>query len=188
MAEAITGRSDAAALLAELTSRNAFVKRLPDSDRYRCHHMLKDCAALAFQKLPEETRTLYYNRYGQWFETHGMLLHALYAYRNGKNYDALLRVTQKDAGILLCSMPPDAVLSTLAECPEKTLRAHPAALLVADALHVQLEPGARNAEVETAAAGRGGRAPRVGARKSGAICWPSAICSRAFCITTTLTP
>lgn len=27
-------------------------------------------------------------------------------------------------------MPPDAVLSTLAECPEKTLRAHPAALLV----------------------------------------------------------
>ena len=130
MAEAITGRSDAAALLAELTSRNAFVKRLPDSDRYRCHHMLKDCAALAFQKLPEETRTLYYNRYGQWFETHGMLLHALYAYRNGKNYDALLRVTQKDAGILLCSLPPDSVLSTLAECPEKTLRAHPAALLV----------------------------------------------------------
>ena len=130
MAEAITGRSDAAALLAELTSRNAFVKRLPDSDRYRCHHMLKDCAALAFQKLPEEQRTLYYNRYGQWFETHGMLLHALYAYRNGKNYDALLRVTQKDAGILLCSLPPDAVLSTLAECPEKTLRAHPAALLV----------------------------------------------------------
>lgn len=60
--------------------------------------MLKDCAALAFQKLPEEQRTLYYNRYGQWFETHGMLLHALYAYRNGKNYDALLRVTQKDAG------------------------------------------------------------------------------------------
>ena len=130
MAEAITGRSDAAALLAELTSRNAFVKRLPDSDRYRCHHMLKDCAALAFQKLPEEQRTLYYNRYGQWFETHGMLLHALYAYRNGKNYDALLRVTQKDAGILLCSLPPDSVLSTLAECPEKTLRAHPAALLV----------------------------------------------------------
>ncbi len=130
MAEAITGRSDAAALLAELTSRNAFVKRLPDSDRYRCHHMLKDCAAQAFQKLPEGTRTLYYNRYGQWFETHGMLLHALYAYRNGKNYDALLRVTQKDAGILLCSLPPDSVLSTLAECPEKTLRAHPAALLV----------------------------------------------------------
>ena len=130
MAEAITGRSDAAALLAELTSRNAFVKRLPDSDRYRCHHMLKDCAALAFQKLPEEQRTLYYNRYGQWFETHGMLLHALHAYRDGKNYDALLRVTQKDAGILLCSLPPDAVLSTLAECPEKTLRAHPAALLV----------------------------------------------------------
>ena len=130
MAEAITGRSDAAALLAELTSRNAFVKRLPDSDRYRCHHMLKDCAALAFQKLPEEQRTLYYNRYGQWFETHGMLLHALYAYRNGKNYDALLRVTQQDAGILLCSLPPDSVLSTLAECPEKTLRAHPEALLV----------------------------------------------------------
>lgn len=130
MAEAITGRSDAAALLAELTSRNAFVKRLPDSDRYRCHHMLKDCAALTFQKLPEEKRRLYYDRYGQWFETHDMLLHALYAYRGGKNYDALLRVVQQDAGILLCSMPSNAVLKTLAECPEGTLRAHPAALLV----------------------------------------------------------
>ena len=51
MAEAVTGRADAAALLAELTSRNAFVKRLPDSDLYRCHHVMKDCAALDIQIL-----------------------------------------------------------------------------------------------------------------------------------------
>ena len=45
MARFVTGRDDAADLLAELTSRNAFVKRLPDSDLYRFHHMMKDCAA-----------------------------------------------------------------------------------------------------------------------------------------------
>ena len=48
MAKAVTGREDAAELLADLTTRNAFVKRLPDSDRYRCHHVMKHCAMRAF--------------------------------------------------------------------------------------------------------------------------------------------
>ena len=51
MAKAVTGREDAAELLADLTTRNAFVKRLPDSDRYRCHHVMKHCAMRAFHKL-----------------------------------------------------------------------------------------------------------------------------------------
>ena len=54
MAKAVTGRADAAELLADLTTRNAFVKRLPDSDRYRCHHVMKHCAMRAFHKLPAE--------------------------------------------------------------------------------------------------------------------------------------
>lgn len=130
MAEAVTGRADAAALLADLTSRNAFVKRLPDSDHYRFHHMMKDCAARAFRALPQEKQLLYYDRYGQWFERHGLYLRALAAYRAGENFDGCLRVVEKDAGIRLATLPAAAALADLATWPQAALKAHPTALLV----------------------------------------------------------
>ena len=130
MAEAVTGRTDAAALLAELTSRNAFIKRLPDSDLYRFHHMMKDCAARAFRTLPQEKQALYYDRYGQWFERHGLYLRALAAYRAGHDFDGCLRVVEQDAGIRLATLPAVAALADLATWPQEALKAHPTALLV----------------------------------------------------------
>ncbi len=41
------------------------------------------------------------------------------AYRKSENYDALLRVVQEDAGILLASLPPSEVLASLDECPSR---------------------------------------------------------------------
>ena len=51
-------------------------------------------------------------------------------YRRSKNYDALLRVIQNDAGILLASLTPSEVLSTIASCPASELKEHPLAILV----------------------------------------------------------
>ena len=130
MARFVTGRDDAADLLAELTSRNAFVKRLPDSDLYRFHHMMKDCAARQFSTLPHEKQTLYYDRYGLWFEQHNKYLQALSAYRAGGNYDAYLRVVEQDVGVLLATLRPATVLADLDACPHAVLKAHPVALLV----------------------------------------------------------
>ena len=130
MAKFVTGRDDAADLLADLTSRNAFVKRLPDSDHYRFHHMMKDCAARQFSTLPREKQTLYYNRYGQWFEERSKYLHALAAYRAGGNFNGYLRVVEQDAGIRLATLRADTVLADLDACPQDVLKAHPVALLV----------------------------------------------------------
>lgn len=130
MARFVTGRDDAADLLAELTSRNAFVKRLPDSDLYRFHHMMKDCAARQFSTLPHEKQTLYYDRYGLWFEQHNKYLQALSTYRAGGNYDAYLRVVEQDVGVLLSTLRPATVLADLDACPHAVLKAHPVALLV----------------------------------------------------------
>ena len=130
MARFVTGRDDAADLLTELTSRNAFVKRLPDSDLYRFHHMMKDCAARQFSTLPHEKQALYYNRYGLWFEQHNKYLQALSAYRAGGNYDAYLRVVEQDVGVLLVTLRPATVLADLDACPHAVLKAHPVALLV----------------------------------------------------------
>ena len=130
MARFVTGDADAEELLAVLTAQNAFVKRLPDGVTYRFHHMMKECALRVFLTLPQERRNDCRRRFGAWYEQHRQYLHAMHAYYQSGDYHALLRVVQQDAGILLSSLDPKNVLDFLDECPEDTLKAHPAALLV----------------------------------------------------------
>ena len=130
MARFVTGDADAEELLAVLTAQNAFVKRLPDGVTYRFHHMMKECAERTFRTLDAETQRRCRERYGAWYEGRGQYLHAMTAYRRCGDYDALLRVVQEDAGILLASLPPSEVPAALDECPADALKAHPFALLV----------------------------------------------------------
>ena len=130
MAQAITENEDTAGLLTMLTEQNAFVRRLPDGVSYRFHHMMKDCAERVFARLPSEKQRLYHDRYGAWYEAHGQYLHALSAYRKSGSYDAILRVVERDAGILMAALKPEDVLTFLDECPVAVLKEHPFALLV----------------------------------------------------------
>ena len=130
MARFVTGDADAEELLAVLTAQNAFVKRLPDGVTYRFHHMMKECAERTFRTLDAERQRRCRERYGAWYEGRGQYLHAMAAYRRCGDYDALLRVVQEDAGILLASLPPSEVPAALDECPADALKAHPFALLV----------------------------------------------------------
>ena len=130
MARFVTGDSNAEKLLSVLTEQNAFVKCLPDGVTFRFHHMMKECAERRFRMLEKEKQSFYLERFGLWYENCGQYLHALASYRRSGNYDALLRVIQKDAGILLSSLDQQTVLDDIAECPVSTLKAHPPALLV----------------------------------------------------------
>ena len=130
MARFVTGDADAEELLAVLTAQNAFVRRLPDGVTYRFHHMMKECAERTFRTLDAETQRRCRERYGAWYEERRQYLHAMAAYRRCGDYDALLRVVQEDAGILLASLPPSEVPAALDECPADALKAHPFALLV----------------------------------------------------------
>ena len=130
MACFVTGDADAKQILSALTEQNAFIKCLEDGVTYRFHHMMKECAERAFAALDGEKQTVYHTRFGEWYEARRRYLHAMTFYRRSGDYDALLRVVQEDAGILLASVAPAAVLKTLAQCPVSTLKRHPAALLV----------------------------------------------------------
>lgn len=130
MAHFVTGDADAEKLLAVLTAQNAFVKCLPDGVTYRFHHMMKECAERTFQMLEREKQALYLEHFGLWYENHSQYLHAIAAYRRSGNYDALLRVIQKDAGILLASLNPQTVLSDIEACPVFVLKEHPLSILV----------------------------------------------------------
>ena len=130
MARFITENPHAEKVLTMLTEQNAFVKRLPDGKSYRFHHMMKECAERTFHTLPPEKQTVYHNRFGGWYEEHRQYLHAMAAYRQSGNYDALLRMVEQDAGILLSSLPPQTVLTAIRECPVSILKEHPLAILV----------------------------------------------------------
>lgn len=130
MARCVTNNPETDDILSMLTEQNAFVKLLPDGVTYRFHHMMKDCAERCFYKLNIEEQKEYLQRFGIWYETHGQFLHAITAYRKSDDYDSLLRVVRKDAGILLASLNPSEVLEILEQCPSGTLKANPFAILV----------------------------------------------------------
>ena len=130
MARFVTGDLNAEKLLSALTEQNAFVKCLPDGVTFRFHHMMKECAERRFRMLEKEKQSHYLERFGLWYENGGQYLHAIASYRRSGNYDALLRVIQKDAGILLSSLDPKVVLSDIDACPAAVLKAHPLSILV----------------------------------------------------------
>lgn len=66
----------------------------------------------------------------QWYEERGQYLQALRAYGGAEDFDGVLRVVEKDAGILLALLPPEQVLSWLDRCLPEVLERHPLAMLV----------------------------------------------------------
>ena len=130
MARFVTDNGDAQELLDLLTAQNAFVKYLPDGVTYRFHHMMKECAERTFLLLPKQKQELYLQRFGSWYESRRQYLHAMSSYRKCGDFDSLLRVVRKDAGILLASLDPQRVLSGIEDCPVDVLKRHPLSILV----------------------------------------------------------
>ena len=130
MARFVTENPETDAIIQDLTCQNAFVTRLPDSQRYRFHHMMKECALRKFRTLPEQSQICYWNRFGSWYGAQGQYLHALGAYGRSGNSDAALTIIEKDAGNLLSALHPGELLERLNACPEEVLMRHPTAILV----------------------------------------------------------
>ena len=130
MARFVTENPETDAIIQDLTCQNAFVTRLPDSQRYRFHHMMKECALRKFRTLPEQSQICYWNRFGSWYGEQGQYLHALGAYGRSGNSDAALTIIEKDAGNLLSALHPEELLERLNACPEEVLMRHPTAILV----------------------------------------------------------
>ena len=130
MARFVTENPETDAIIQDLTCQNAFVTRLPDSQRYRFHHMMKECALRKFRTLPEQSQICYWNRFGSWYGAQRQYLHALGAYGRSGNSDAALTIIEKDAGNLLSALHPEELLERLNACPEEVLTRHPTAILV----------------------------------------------------------
>ena len=130
MAVFVTEDPDSKEILRTLTGQNAFVSRLPDGKSYRFHHMMKECAERVFSTRDKDKQDHYRNRFGLWYEEHDQYLNALKFYRQSKNFEAMLRVIRKDAGILVSSFDPKVILEMLEKCPVEALKENPLSILV----------------------------------------------------------
>lgn len=130
MADYITQNSASCEILKNLSKQNAFVKKLPDSENFRFHHMMKECAEKLFNEFDKEEQDHYRNRYGLWYEQHDLYIHAITAYTASGNYDAILRVVQADAGILLSCWGLSQILQLIDNCPVEVLARYPLTILV----------------------------------------------------------
>ena len=130
MAGYITGHKEAGEIIDILSKQNAFISRLPGETRYRFHHMMKECSGRIFKSWEKSRRDNFLNLYGSWFEEQGMYLKSLKAYMHSSNYDAMLKVIIKDAGIVLSSLKPEIILRELDNCPEEALKRNPHSILV----------------------------------------------------------
>lgn len=126
----LTELPESGAILRRLSSRNAFVQRLPDGATYRFHHMLKDCARQQFDALPEPERRAILCRCGAWHEDRGEYLRAMRAYRRGGDDRAVLRMIGRDGGVQLASGSPEELVTWLDRCDPRDLMAEPRGLLV----------------------------------------------------------
>ena len=130
MAEFITGKKNARALLRKMTGENAFINVSTDGKTYRFHYMLRHCAKLQFNELDEALQKEYQNRYGQYHEGLGQYIRALAFYEMSEDNAAWLRVVAADCGVMLASLDPADILKQLEKCSPQELKSDPQALLV----------------------------------------------------------
>ena len=130
MAVFVTEDPEAEKILKTLTGQNAFVSRLPDGKSYRFHHMMKECAERVFNTMDKIRQVHFRNRFGLWYEEHAQYLSALRFYRQSGDFEAMLKVIRKDAGILVSSLDPEVILEMLEECPVEVLKDNPLSILV----------------------------------------------------------
>ena len=126
----VTGRSESKPLIRALTESNAFLRRLPDGQNYRLHHMMKECLGRRFQSYPPEEQRAVRCRHGAWYERQGEYLRAVNFYLQAGDDVSVLRLIDVDTGLQMAGLAPQKLLSWLAQCREEALLSAPRSLLV----------------------------------------------------------
>lgn len=124
------GDETAQILLKQLTENNSFISQLPDSDTFRCHHMLKSCTRQMFEKLPEKEQNLYQVRMGKWYQKQGYYEDAFLWLSHSDDYEALLDAVEESRGYALNIQHQEEVLRWLAKCPPDILSHHAFGILI----------------------------------------------------------
>jgi LuxR family transcriptional regulator, maltose regulon positive regulatory protein len=124
LADALTDRGDAAALLAELAASHLFVQALDHPGRwYRLHRLVLDLVRA--RPVPRRTRRDRHRRAAEWFRRNGLPLEALRAAVHGELWALAAEVAAAHLISLVLRVSPDAVSRVLDEIPHPVLVERP---------------------------------------------------------------
>ncbi len=164
LADALTGRTDGAAVLGELAASHLFVHALDRPGRwYRLHRLLLD--VLRAQPLPRRERRDLHRRAAQWFAARGMTLEALRSAVRGELWPLASDLVGRRLGALALRGSARELERVLDGVPREVLLAHPElATALAGARMVQAHPVEVEQLIEFAVGGSGGLSARRVAR------------------------
>jgi LuxR family maltose regulon positive regulatory protein len=124
LADALTGRDDGAAMLAELAASHLFMQAVGRPGRwYRLHRLIIDLLRARLSP-PRERRDLH-RRAAEWFRNHGMPLDALDAAMRGQLWPLAADLTAAHVIPLVANGTAQKVQRLLAAAPPAVVLAHP---------------------------------------------------------------
>jgi LuxR family maltose regulon positive regulatory protein len=123
-------KTDSAALLAEITGRNAFISWDPRNGVYQVHKIFSEFLREIFEQVPPEEKRSLYQRAAEWYRQIGDYVSAMEYFELAQDFDSLLTALQLDQGHSMHNEHRETLIGYMEACPDDLRQAHPSALLV----------------------------------------------------------
>ncbi|MCL4393372.1 MAG: LuxR C-terminal-related transcriptional regulator [Chloroflexi bacterium] len=127
LCDAVTGRSDSAALLERLFTANLFLVPMDDEQHwYRYHHLFADLLTNRLrQTFPVEAIQRLHCRASEWLAQNGLLDEAVRHAFQGKDYERAIALVEQAARGMMFAGRASALRNWLDAVPEESFRLHP---------------------------------------------------------------
>ena len=129
-AQAMWAKNNAAALLKQLLTQNAFIQFDIRRQVYHLHNIFTGYLRELFAEQSEETKRKIWQAAGEWYTSEGIYLKAMESFYQAGDFDRLLVSVERDKGNSINSEYKETIIRYFRECPEKNKQNHPVASLV----------------------------------------------------------
>lgn len=124
-ASAMWRQGNAAALLRQLLSQNAFIQYDNQNQTYQLHNIFTSYLREIFTSLESSYRREIWRAAGQWHLQTGDYLAAMEAFYQANDFDKLLSVLETDKANSFNSQCPEIIQRYFTECPDEIKQKHP---------------------------------------------------------------
>ncbi len=126
LCDAVTGRTDSAAVLVRMERANLFVTPLDDERRwYRYHHLFAECLRGRLETEEPGSATELHRRAGQWYERQGLVDEAIGHALLAQDFEAAARLVEEQAPRLIGQGGIVVLLNWANRLPKALVHARP---------------------------------------------------------------
>ena len=129
-AQAMWTKNNAAALLKQLLTQNAFIQFDTRRQVYHLHNIFTAYLREVFAEQVEETKGEIWQGAGEWYVSEKNYLAAMEIFYQAGDFERLLAAVELDKGNSINSEYKETIIRYFRECPEEIKQKHPGASLV----------------------------------------------------------